>query len=1017
MAKKKFILLIDTVNKNLKLPAVFGRKLCWMLQTIMELKDTLNLPVTNFPMRANLVEHEPARVMHWEKINLYGAIQKKNADGPPFVLHDGPPFTNGDVHIGTALNKILKDIILRYKSMRGYRTPYVPGWDCHGLPIEHKVSKTLKEEERELSTSALREECARFSRSFMGKQRKQFQRLGVLADWAREYRTLDPAYEASILEVLAKFVERGQIYRGKKPVYWSIPCKTALAEAEIEYREHTSPSIYVKFPVGEESLIFFESPENPYPEPEGIPQNNAILNGESSSAAEALPTSNESLGEGRQFGEFLGQAIPSGSKIAFVIWTTTPWTLPANLAIAVHPKVDYVLVKVRQKYFIIAAALAQDFVNKCNFEHFEIVRHFPGATLEHLVAKHPFIDRDSPIVCADYVTTDAGTGCVHTAPGHGLEDYATGLKYKLPVYCPIDDEGCYVDDGQIPAELVGVSVLDTDGHCAANEMVIERLRKEGALLGMRPCVHQYPHCWRSKTPVIFRAMDQWFIALDENGMRENAQQAISSVKWIPGYGENRIRGSLSTRPDWCISRQRAWGVPLPVFFNEGGEALLNASVIREIAKKIEQFGSNFWFDRSAQEILEGIDLPENFRKNELKKGTDTLDVWIDSGVSHYAVLKKWEDLSFPADLYLEGSDQHRGWFQSSLLTSVVINDGAAPYKTVLTHGFIVGEDGKKISKSDGKPQTADDYVNRFGADVIRLWIASEDFKSDIPISDDILNHVTGTYRTIRNALRFQLGNLYDFDELKHAVKQSEMTPIDRWILQKLKQLILQCTEAYEAYDFHKAYQLLNRFCSVELSATYHDILKDRLYTYAPDWKERRSSQSAMAMIFKALVRLLAPILTFTADEAMAYFKGNCEVVDGLSVHLMDWPDALEIEDFVEEWEVNRIMQFREKIHEKLEVLRRDKKIGQSLDAKVMIRSGDTLFEVLKKYEKDLPEFFIVSQVVLEHVRGDATIEATPCPWERCQRSWRRVPERIDYGEFKNISKRCKLVLEEKFLQK
>ncbi|MDR2812976.1 MAG: isoleucine--tRNA ligase, partial [Puniceicoccales bacterium] len=805
----------------------------------MELKDTLNLPVTNFPMRANLVEREPARVMHWEKIDLYGEIQKKNAHGPSFILHDGPPFTNGDVHIGTALNKILKDIILRYKSMRGYRTPYVPGWDCHGLPIEHKVSKTLKEEKRELSASALREECAHFSRSFMGKQRRQFQRLGVLADWGQEYRTLDPTYEASILEVLAKFVEQGQVYRGKKPVYWSIPCKTALAEAEIEYREHTSPSIYVKFPLREESLAFFEPPENPVPEPGDTSQDGEVFHGELFSA---VGVSEEGLGGGRQFGEFLGQAIPPGSEISFVIWTTTPWTLPANLAIAVHPKVDYVLLKIGGEYFIVAAALVQDFVHKCGFEHFEMVRRFIGADFEHLIAKHPFIDRDSPIVFADYVTTDAGTGCVHTAPGHGLEDYITGLKYKLPTYCPIDDGGCYVDDGQIPAEWVGVSVLDANGHCAANDVVIERLKRKSALLGMRPCVHQYPHCWRSKTPVIFRAMDQWFIALDEHGMRENAQQAIARVKWIPEYGENRIRGSLSTRPDWCISRQRAWGVPLPVFFDEDGEALLDAQVIRSVAKKIGQFGSNFWFDCSAEEILEGIDLPENFRKKQLKKGTDTLDVWIDSGVSHYAVLKKWENLSFPADLYLEGSDQHRGWFQSSLLTSVVINGGAAPYGTVLTHGFVVGEDGKKISKSDGKPQTADDYVNRFGADVIRLWIASEDFKADIPISDDILNHVAGTYRTIRNALRFQLGNLYDFDESKHGVKQSEMTAIDRWILQKLKRLILQCTDAYEIYDFHRVYQLLNRFCSVELSATYHDILKDRLYTYAPHWKERRSSQ-------------------------------------------------------------------------------------------------------------------------------------------------------------------------------
>jgi isoleucyl-tRNA synthetase len=634
-----------------------------------------------------------------------------------------------------------------------------------------------------------------------------------------------------------------------------------------------------------------------------------------------------------------------------------------------------------------------------------------GSDFENLAAKHPFIDRESPVVFADYVTVDAGTGCVHTAPGHGLEDYVTGLKYGLPVYCPLDDGGCYVDDGQVPAEFVGVSVLDADGRCDANEVVLARFKRENALLGLEPWLHQYPHCWRSKTPVIFRAMDQWFIALDENGMRRRAQEAIAGVRWIPDYGENRIRGSVSTRPDWCISRQRAWGVPLPVFFDEAGEALLDADVIRGIAKKFEKFGSNFWFDGEVDEILSGIDRPKNFQGKKLKKGTDTLDVWIDSGVSHYAVLKKWQNLTFPADLYLEGSDQHRGWFQSSLLTSVVINGGAAPYKTVLTHGFIVGEDKKKISKSDGKPQTAGRYVDKFGADVVRLWIASEDFKSDVPISEDILTHVAGTYRTIRNTLRFQLGNLHDFDKNKNAIPQGEMTPIDRWILQKLRKLIYQCTEAYEAYDFHRVYQLLNHFCSVELSATYHDILKDRLYTYAPDWPERRSSQTAMAIIFGALARLLAPILTFTADEAMEYFPGDRRAA---SVHLMDWPDALEVEDFPGEAEVEAIIQFREKIHEKLEILRQNKVIGQSLDAKITVKGGDDMFKILEKYEKDLPEFFIVSQVTLVKTQGETCVEAALCEWERCQRSWRRVPKLVDYGEFRNISERCRRALEEIF---
>lgn len=929
----------------------------------MELKETLNLPETGFPMRANLVEREPERVAHWESIGLYEKIQEKNASGELFVLHDGPPFTNGDVHIGTALNKILKDIILRYKSMNGYRTPYIPGWDCHGLPIEHKVAKLLKEEKKELSVSELRRECVHFSENFIEKQRKQFLRLGVLADWGHEYRTMNPEYEASILEVFARFVENGQIYRGKKPVYWSIPCKTALAEAEIEYKEHTSPSIYVKFRATPATELFFET--NP---------------------------------------------------VFFVIWTTTPWTLPANLAIAVNPKMSYVLVKVGGERYIVAEDLLKDFITKCQLENVMVEKTFFGNELEGLSTRHPFINRESPIVFADYVTADTGTGCVHTAPGHGLEDYVTGLKYGLPAYCPLDDDGCYVDDGEIPEAFIGVSVLGQGGKCEANDRVIARLNREHALLGIQSLTHQYPYCWRSKTPVIFRAMDQWFIALDEHQMRQRAQQAISEVKWVPAYGENRIRGSVSTRPDWCISRQRTWGVPLPVFFDEKGEALLDAQVIREVAKKVGREGSNYWFDHTAEEILEGITLPESFRGKKLTKSTDTLDVWIDSGSSHYAVLKKRTNLTFPADLYLEGSDQHRGWFQSSLLTSVVVNDGVAPYETVLTHGFVVGEDKKKISKSDGKPQTADDYVGKFGADVVRLWVASEDFKGDIAVSDAILSHVVGTYRTFRNTLRFQLGNLFDFDVKENAIPQSEMTSIDRWILQKLKKLIQECSMAYAAYDFHQIYQLLNRFCSVELSAVYHDILKDRLYTYAPNWKERRSSQTAIQIIFSCLVRLLAPILTFTADEAWAYFTGHQAFTDHGSIHLQDWPNTESIEDFPEMAEIEAIIEFRGRVNEKLEELRQAKIIGQSLDAKVTIRGEGPLFAILKKYAKDLPEYFIVSQVELEEGNGVEVI-AEACQWERCQRSWRRVPKLVSYGEFHNISERCKAALEERFSEK
>ena len=925
----------------------------------MELKDTLNLPVTEFPMRANLVDREPERIRYWESLKLYELIQKKNQSGEVFMLHDGPPFTNGDVHIGTALNKILKDIILRYKSMKGFRTPYVPGWDCHGLPIEHKVAKLVKESKRELTTSELRKECAKFSENFIEKQRNQFIRLGILADWSQEYRTMDSHYESAILEVLAKFVEAGQVYRGKKPVYWSIPCKTALAEAEIEYKDHVSHSIFVKFSVSEADKKFFNVQGNIY----------------------------------------------------FVIWTTTPWTIPSNLAIAVSPKMSYLLIKVGEEYWIVGEPLLASIVEKCKIEHYEVIAYYRGVDLEHISAQHPLIDRKSKVVLADYVTADTGTGCVHTAPGHGLEDYVTGLKYGLDTYCPLDDNGCYVDDGQIPQYLVGVSVLDQNGCCKANEIVLEHLRKNNCLAGEEKYVHSYPHCWRSKTPVIFRAMDQWFIALDKNGMRQEAQQAIGTVKWIPAYGENRIRGSIDSRPDWCISRQRSWGVPLPVFFDNEGNALLDAEVIRCIAKKIAQQGSNFWFDSSVEEILAGISLPKEFQGKSLKKGTDTLDVWIDSGSSHYAVLSQRENLRFPADLYLEGSDQHRGWFQSSLLTSVVVNHGMAPYKTVLTHGFVVGEDKKKISKSDGKPQTADGYVNRFGADIVRLWIASEDFKGDIPVSDDIFTHIAGTYRTIRNTLRFQLGNLCDFDPTQNFVEQREMTVVDRWILQKLKILIREVSEAYENYDFHRVYQLINRFCCVDLSANYHDILKDRLYTYAPNWKERRSSQSAIYIVLNTLLKLLAPILTFTADEAWNYFQGNRDFADQDSIHLQSWPTGEDIEDFDEFNAIDKLISFREKIHEQLEPLRKKKEIGQSLDARIDISGKGEMFSILKKYEKELPELFIVSEIHLAALDEDLRVKASVCQWERCQRSWRKVEKLVDLGEFKGISERCKSALE------
>ncbi len=928
----------------------------------MELKDTLNLPKTQFPMRGNLVQREPERLKHWESIDLYAKIQAKTASGEPFILHDGPPFTNGDVHIGTALNKILKDSILRFQNLRGRRAPYVPGWDCHGLPIEHKVARELREQKQDLAPAELRAKCAEFSAGFIETQRGQFKRLGVLGDWAREYKTMNPAYEADILRTFARFVEQGLVYRSKKPVYWSIPCETALAEAEIEYQDHVSPSIWVKFAVKNPEVLH-------------LPENTAV-----------------------------------------VIWTTTPWTLPANLAVAVHPQLPYVVVKSGEAHYLVGEALLEDFLTKTALEGAEVVKTIPGEELAKLITQHPFIDRDSPVILADYVTTDAGTGCVHTAPGHGLEDYLSGLKYNLEIYCPLDDHGCYVDDGQVPAELVGVTVLETKGKCPANIAVLQTLEREGALLKMEKFRHQYPHCWRSKTPVVFRAMDQWFVSLDAHHMRQKVLDAIGKVQWLPDWGENRIRGAVESRPDWCISRQRAWGVPIPAFYDEDGNALLDAKVIRVLADKVETAGTAIWWEKDASELVSVDDLPAEFAGKTLKKGMDTLDVWIDSGCSHRAVLQSQEDLGWPADLYLEGSDQHRGWFQSSLWTGVIA-DGSAPYRTVLTHGFIVDEKGEKISKSKGA-MSSDGWVKKYGADIMRLWVSSQDFRGDIRLSENHFKLVSNVYRGVRNTLRFQLGNLHDFDLAKGAVTLDKLEPLDQWALWRTQQFLEAITAAYERYEFHRAYQEIDRFVGVTLSRLYHDILKDRLYTYGPDWPERRSAQTAIRIIFESFVKAIAPILTFTADEAWAFYLGDADLNDQ-SIHLEDWPvigadcfDAATAEG------IEAILTFRDQVNEKLERLREEKVIGQSLDAGVAISGpgSDETMKLLKHYEAALPELFIVSKVSVTFADSDnINIEAGHardhgCPL-RCPRSWRWVDKLVSAGDFGEVSERDARALE------
>jgi isoleucyl-tRNA synthetase len=918
-------------------------------------------------MRANLVQREPQRLAHWEKLGLYGRIQARRAGRPAYVLHDGPPFTNGDVHIGTALNKSLKDFVNRYKSMRGFATPYVPGWDCHGLPIEQKVSRELQEQNLTLSTAELRARCDAFAEGWIAKQTAQFKRIGVLADWANEYKTKAPAFEADVLRTFAAFVEQGLVYRSKKPVYWSIPFETALAEAEIEYKDHVSPSIWVRFTV---------------------------------------PAS-----EAAKFG------LPYDQPLSVVIWTTTPWTLPANLAIAVHPEVDYVVADLGDERILVAQALlgAVAAAAKAPAQP-AVVLTVKGAALEHLAARHPFIDRASPVVLAEYVTTDSGTGCVHTAPGHGAEDYQTGLKYGLEIYCPVGDGGKYLDDGRVPADLVGLTTLESVEDLAAkrtspaNVAVLRKLDAAHALLAKQRYEHQYPHCWRSKTPIVFRAVDQWFVSLDPAGAGHASPRAVALAEiariaaaqgWIPAWGEARIKGAVESRPDWCISRQRSWGVPIIAFYGPDKRAYIDGGVIRAVADKVATRGTNYWYDAPASEILAGIPLPAGWpAADQLTCGRDTLDVWIDSGSTHAAVLKRGQGgTHWPADLYLEGSDQHRGWFQSSLWCGVIAC-GGAPYKAVLTHGFIVDKNRQKISKSSTyqKPQTAEAYIKDHGADVIRLWIASQDFRDDIPVDEEILKNVGEAYRLFRNTFRFQLSNLFDFDPAVHAVPVARMDALDRWALHQTARLLADCTQAYDAFEFHRVYQLCNQFCAVTLSAVYHDILKDRLYTLGATHPLRRSSQTAIHHIFRTLVRVLAPVLTFTADEAWSFATAGREFADD-SVHLQDWPEApAEWTDASLDADFVHLLAVRARINEAVEPRRAAKQIGKSLDVVVTLAGtpGEPAHDALRRNEASLAEFFIVSQVDLAASATDgppaiAVQVASEAGLVRCPRCWRWVP--------------------------
>lgn len=904
----------------------------------MDYSKTLNLPETEFPMRAGLPEREPEFLKYWEENKIYEKKQELHAGHKKFVLHDGPPYANGKIHMGTALNKILKDIIMKYKYAQGFDTPYVPGWDTHGMPIEHAAIKNLGLNRHELDTLVLRKECHDYALKWIDEQRTDFKRLGVLGDWDHPYITMTHDYEAVQIHVFGEMAKKGYIYKGKKAVYWCPHCETALAEAEIEYGEEKSPAIFVKMP---------------------------------------LVKDNGMLPEAAQ-----------GKPAYIVIWTTTPWTMPANVAIALHPDFEYAWVECEGEILFMAKEMLEAVGKVCKKDLSNIIGTCKGKDMEYAECRHPFetIDRKSLVVLADYVTLEAGTGCVHTAPGHGADDFETGVRYNLPIICPVDGSGKLT--AEAGADFAGMFVFD------ANVPIIKYLAGLNRLFGKENIRHQYAHCWRCKNPIIYRATEQWFASVD--GFREEALNAIANdVQWIPSWGEARIHNMVADRYDWCISRQRVWGVPIPIFYCEDcNEHLVNDDTINAVADLFAKEGSDAWWAHSAEEILpQGTKCPK-CGGTHFRKESDIMDVWFDSGSSHAAVCKTRPELAWPADMYLEGSDQHRGWFQSSLLTSVA-TEGKAPYRAVLTHGYVVDGEGRKMSKSVGNTVAPQEVIAQYGADIIRLWAASSDYKADIRISKEILKQLSEVYRKIRNTIRYILGNTNDFNYETDKVEFKDMLELDRWALMHMQLLKKEVSAAYESYDFHVLYHAIHNFCSVEMSSYYLDILKDRLYAYKADSFERRSAQTAMYEIMLDLVVMIAPVLSFTMEEVWQFMKKPASMPE--SVFMMPWPECKEeyIDEALEsKWD--NFIEIRSEITRVLEGARRAKTIGHSLDAKVELHATGEALAILRSVEGDLATLLIVSQAKLvEGLAGgveatgreDLKVTVQAAEGEKCERCW------------------------------